>query len=230
MTDRVPAGAAAKVLKSVPYFAELDETTLAALARAAVSRSFSAGQVVFLEGEPCAGLYVVEEGRTRSVMVSHSGRELVVRVVGPGEAFNEVAVLAGGVNLVTVEALEPTRLWVIEREALLRLMEEHPPLARAVTQNMAQRVLHLIGLVGDLSLRTVEGRLARLLLKQAVGDSIARADWSTQGELAARLGTVRDVINRAMRALVEEGVLAVDPQGIRILNREALLAKASADR
>jgi CRP-like cAMP-binding protein len=115
-----------------------------------------------LEGDPCAGLYVVQEGWLKSVKVSPAGREQVVRFIGPGETFNEVGLLADTPNQVTVIALEAATVWLIRRDVLVRLLEADRRLARAITQNLANRVLHLMSLIEDLSLRTVESRLARV--------------------------------------------------------------------
>ena len=211
-----------EVLSAVASFAGLDVATQEAISRAAIRREYAAGQVVFLEGEPCAGLYVVQNGWLKSVKTSPSGREQVMRFVGPGEVFNEIGVLVGDANLVTVIALEPASVWIIHRDTLLRLMDEQPRLARIITQNLARRVQHLIGLVEDLSLRTVESRLARLLLEQSSADVLARRRWATQAEMAARLGTVPDVLNRALRSLSEEGLIQIERHQIQILDRKGL--------
>lgn len=217
---------AARVLATIPSFAGLDAASLEALAQIAIRRDYAAGQVVFLEGEPCTGLYVVQVGWLRSVKISPTGREQVIRIVGPGESFNEVGVFAGGVNHVTVEALEPARLWILLREQLLQSIERHPRLAQALIRNLAQRSLHLMSLIEDLSLRTVESRLARLLIEQASDEVVHRRRWSTQAEMAARLGTVPDVLNRALRSLVEAGLIEIDRHKITILDRQGLEEKA----
>jgi CRP/FNR family transcriptional regulator len=215
-----------QLLSSVSYFAELDAAIMAAVCRAAIRRQFDAGQVVFLEGEPCAGLYVVQEGWLKSVKMSPAGREQTLRVVGPGEVFNDLTVFVGSPNVVTIIALEPAIVWVIPREVMLRLLDEHPGLARMVVQNLAQRTLHLLTLVEDLSLRPVEARLARLLLEQATAGALPRRRWMTQAEMASRLGTVPDVLNRALRGLVEEGLIQVERHRIQILDRRRLEARA----
>jgi CRP/FNR family transcriptional regulator len=135
-------------------------------------------------------------------------------------------VLVDAPNPATVIALEPATVWNIPRATLLQLLDDHPSLARVVIQNLAERILHLIGLIEDLSLRTVEARLARFLLDQATADVIRRRRWTTQAELAARLGTVPDVLNRVLRSFVEAGLIQVERQQIRILDREALQARA----
>lgn len=101
-----------------------------------------------------------------------------------------------------------------------------PTLARVIIQNLAERVLHLLRLVEDLSLRSVEARLARLLLTQAMADLVQRRRWTTQAELAAQLGTVPDVLNRALRNLVEAGLIQVERHQIRILDRQGLETSA----
>jgi CRP/FNR family transcriptional regulator len=214
------------MLSALAYFDGLEPGTVQAIARSAIDRHYDPDEIVFLEGEPCAGLYVVEKGWLKSVKMSPAGREQVVRFVGPGETFNEVGVLADAPNQVTVIALEPSIVWLIRHEALTRLLEADRRLARTVTQNLARRVLHLMSLVEDLSLRTVESRLARLLLEQAGEGAIQRHRWATQAEMAARVGTVPDVLNRALRKLGDEGLIRVERHQIQVLDREALEARA----
>ena len=213
---------AAKRLAAVHYFATLDAAALDLAARAVVRRAYDPGEVVFLEGEPCAGLYIVESGWLKSIKVSPGGREQVIRFVGPGEVFNEVALLVGSPNLVTIIALEASVVWVLPRQRILELLDAHPQMARVVAQQMAERAMYLVHLVEDLSLRTVEARLAHILLDQAQGNEVRRQRWSTQAEMASRLGTVPDVLNRALRNLVEAELIEVERQQIRILDREGL--------
>jgi CRP/FNR family transcriptional regulator len=217
----------AKVLSGVPFFASFDPNALELIHSATLQQTFDAGEYLFMEGEPCIGLYVVEEGWLRAVKISAAGREQVIRFVGPGDIFNEVGVLAGGVNMVTVEALEPARILIIQREVLLDLIEQYPMLAKSLVENLANRVLHAMNLIVDLSLHPVESRLARFLLEQASGEYIYRKSWATQAAIAARLGTVPVVINRAFRALVEGNLIDLERNRIHILDRAALQRIAS---
>jgi CRP/FNR family transcriptional regulator len=213
-------------LAAIPFLRGLDAEVLTSLARTALWRSFPAGAILFLEGEAAAGLYQVHSGWIKVVKMSPEGREQVLRFLGPGETFNEIGVFGNRPNPATAIALEPTGLWLIERTAIRRLLETHPVVAVQVLERMADRVIELVGLVADLSLRTVEARLARLLLEQSAGDVVARQRWATQTELAARLGTVPDVLSRAMRGLVEAGLIEVERQHIRILDRAGLELRA----
>lgn len=217
-----------ELLRSIPYFSGLDEATLEALARVAVRRRYDAGQMIFVEGEPCAGLFIVERGRVKIFKLSPGGREQILRIFEAGEGFNDVAVLDGGPNPANVTALEPTSVLIIDRPSMVDLLERSPALSKAVIENLASRARHLVSLVEDLSLRTVVGRLAKLLLEQAAEEvdleGVPRG--LTHAQMAARLGTVREVITRSLHKLEDEGIIKIERHRIIILDREALEDKA----
>lgn len=219
---------AVHLLSRVPYFAELDSVHSLALAGTAVPEQYESGQIVLLEGEPCTGMQIVESGWLRSLKSSPSGREQTLRVVGPGEVFGDFTMFAGMANASTVVALEPSRVWFIPAQAVLALLDQ-PSFARLVVQTLAARALQLLSLVEDLSLRTVTARLARLLVENSSEDVVPRRRWATQTEMANRLGTVADVLNRALRALVVEGLIEVDRHQIRICDRPGLEARSNVD-
>lgn len=197
------------------------------LARGARWRDYSAGEVVFLEGEQPAGLYYLQSGWLKITKSSPDGREQVLQFLGPGETFHVIGVFANRPNPATAIALEPAGIWVLRRDAVMRLLETHPQLARHVIERMAGRVLELVALVEDLSLRTVTARLARLLLEDARDNALHRPRWYTQTEIAARLGTVPDVLQRALSGLASDGLIEVERSVIHIRDREALEALAA---
>ncbi len=210
-----------ELLRSVPYFASLDETVLKAVAGRAIRRHYDKAQIVFLEGDPCAGLCIVEKGRIRLFKVSRNGREQVVKVLAGGEFFNEVAVLDGGPNPVSAMAALETTLWIIDRESMLELLASHTALALGVIENLAAHARHLVSLVEDLSLRTVSGRLAKLLLAQATASAEVPLRM-TQQEMAGQLGTVREVIGRALHRFEDQGYIRFDRHRLIILDQEGL--------
>ncbi|MCD4686568.1 MAG: Crp/Fnr family transcriptional regulator [Anaerolineae bacterium] len=229
MTDPHNLQRVTELLSSIAYFGILDKTILQSIARAALQRSYDAGQIVFLEGAPSSGLCVVQSGWLKAIKMSPDGREQVLNFLGPGEAFSAVGVFTSMSNPATVIALESSTIWIIQRSIMLQLLDDHPSLAHAVIQDLANRVQHLIQLVEDLSLRTVESRLARLILEQVQTDTLTRQRWATQAEMAARLGTVPDVISRALRSLAQEGLIKVERHQIQILDKEQLENKAGLD-
>ncbi len=213
-------------LRSLPVFKELAADTLRTLALAAAWRAYAPGALVFLEGEPAAGFYYLHTGWLKVVKVSLQGREQTLQFAGPGEVLNYVGVFSGRSNPATAIALEEAGVWLVRRETLHQVLIAHPQVALRVLEAMADRLTELVALVSDLSLRTVEARLARTLLQSAEGDLVTRRQWATQSEMAARLGTVPDVVNRALRALALEQLIEVERNQIRILNRSGLAARA----
>lgn len=212
---------------TLPYLKQLDTKTTQAVAQAAVRRIYEPNQILLLEGEPASGLYIVQAGWLKVSKISLDGREQILQFLGGGDVFNAVGVFTDTRNPATVTALEPSIVWMIPKESMLDLLEKHPSLARTVIQDLAGRVLHLITLVEDLSLRKVEGRFARLLLEEAQENVIPRKRWATQNEIAARLGTVPDVLSRTIRKMTEMAILQVTRSEITILDRERLVAISS---
>jgi len=210
------------LLSKISYFSDLDSAALKHVSAATMQQTFEAGQFTLMEGEPCMGLYIVKSGWLRAVKISSAGREQVIRFVGPGEVFNEVGVLTGGVNVVTVEALEPSKVLIVQRKELLNLVDRYPSLAKSIIENLAHRVLYAMNLVTDLSLRSVESRLARFLIEEADDNTINRKKWATQAAIAARIGTVPVVINRAFRAFVEDDLIELKREKILILDHAEL--------
>lgn len=221
---------AIEVLSRVPYFANLDSALLAMVAQQTRLQRYNPGQIVLLEGDHDVALYIVESGWLKAVKTSAEGREHVLHFIGPGEVFNAIGVFAEDSNPATVIALEVTSVWVIQQEAMLALFDEHPELGRIVIQRLAKRVQQLIQMVEDLSLRTIEARLARYLIEQSRAEQMARPRWATQAEMANRLGTVPDVLNRALRSLAKDGLIRVERQQIQILDYAGLEVRAGIDK
>jgi CRP-like cAMP-binding protein len=210
--------AALRALRAQPYFKMLGLEDLARLARTVIERRFEKDEVIFLEGEPCQGLYIVREGSVKIYKLSPEGREQILNYIKPDDSFNEVAVFDGGANPANVVAAETCSLWIVPRSAIVELIQARPEVALAVIQNLGARLRHLVGLVEDLSLRQVSGRLAKLLLETEGADGRAL----TQQEMAARLGTVREIIGRSLRQLETRGLIKTERGRIVILDRHEL--------
>ena len=213
-------------LQRLPYFSGLPSGTLQGLVDLATWHEYRPGAVVFLEGETNAGLYSVQSGWIKVVKFALDGREQVLRYFGPGEAFSEIGLFLARPNPATAVALEQSGIWRLHRTHLQPLLVARPDLLLHVMGNMADRIAYLADMVADLSLRTVEVRLARLLIDEASAGTLVRQSWLTQAELAARLGTVPEVLNRALRVLADAGIIQVDRRQITILDPPALAQRA----
>jgi CRP-like cAMP-binding protein len=215
----------AQILRRVTLFASLSDDALARIASVARVRTYTPGEVVIFEGDRCQAAYFVVEGQVRVYRLSPTGREQVLARLGPGQAFNTVPPFhPHGVNHATVEALSAATLYAVACADFRRLVGECAELALAILQDFADRLDHLTNLVEDLSLRTVRGRLARFLLEHA--DSIQAARNWTHDEIAANLGTVRDMVGRTLRAFADTGLVRIERQRIVLLDREGLETEA----
>lgn len=215
-----------KRLHSFEFLRGVDEDALARLAGSAEWKIYPPNAVVFWEGDIESNLYFLQYGSLKVLKSSPDGREQVLRFIGAGEVFNEIGVLAQKPNPATALALEESGVWLIPRHALNDIVTEYPQVAMQIIENMADKIIGLVTLAADLSLKTVEARFATLLLDSSEGDIIERRRWTNQTELAARLGTVPDVLSRVIRELTKAGLIEMDKQSIRILDRAALSARA----
>jgi CRP/FNR family transcriptional regulator len=218
-----------KRLQTFEFLRGLDHETLAALAKSAMWKVFPADAVVFWEGDTETNLYYLQYGSLKALRASPDGRQQVLRFINAGEIFNEIGVLAKRPNPATAIALEESGIWLIPRQALEEIMLAHPRTALQVIENMADKIIELVTLAADLSLKTVEARFAKFLLEQTEGDVIERRRWTSQTELAAHLGTVPDVLSRVTRELAKAGLIKIDRHQIRILDRNGLAARAALE-
>lgn len=215
-----------KRLNTFDFLRGLDSATLAKLAESSEWRVYPPNAVLFWEGEVESNLFYLQYGSLKVLKASPDGREQVLRFIAEGEIFNEVGVLAKKPNPATAAALEESGVWLIPRHALEEVILAHPRSALQIIENMADKIISLVTLAADLSLKSVEARFIKLLLDQADGDVIERRRWTNQTELAARLGTVPDVLSRVVRELTKAGLIEMDKQQIRILDRTSLARRA----
>ena len=215
-----------KRLHTFEFLRGLDDETLKRLADHAVWKVFPPDAVVFWEGDVESNLFYLQYGSLKVLKTSTDGREQVLRFIDAGEVFNEIGVLANRPNPATAMALEELGIWLIPRQSLEEVVLAHPQTALQIIENMADKIIGLVTLAADLSLKTVEARFAKLLLESVEGDVIERRRWTNQTELASRLGTVPDVLSRVVRELTKAGLIEVDKQHIRVLDRAGLTERA----
>ena len=207
----------AKFVGALPYFQGLAEAEVADIASLIFERHCQPNEVVLLEGEPSQAMYAVVSGRVKIVKTSAGGKEQVLRVMRPGESFNEVPLFDGGPNPATVIALELTLLYGISQEKMGHILSRHPRVVQNVLRLFAQRLRYLVSLVEDLSFRPVTARVAKLLLEQE-----EQREKHTQQEMAAQVGTVREVVGRSLKGLEALGAIKMVHGRVVIVNRRLL--------
>jgi CRP/FNR family transcriptional regulator len=208
-------------LRSHGYFAGLNDGELELVGRLAVARTVERGEIIQVDGEPAAALFLVVAGEVKIAKTSAEGKEQILEVDGPGDSFNDIPVLDDGPSLAGAQALSHVVLYEIGQSGFKTFLREHPRAARNAIGVLAGKVRRLVSLVEDLSFRHVIGRVARVLLQYA-GDGAAPGQRLTQQEMAAMVGTAREVVGRSLKALEGEGLIRFDRHRIVVVNRQRL--------
>src|SRR5271166_314809 len=225
---------AASILKNVPIFSSLSEPEFAFLTARVVQRKFSAGELIFGEGEPCAGLYVVEAGNVRIFKSSAGGREQVLSIDGPGGSIAELPVFDGGDYPASAQAITDCSLLFFSKKDFQSLCLQHPQVALKVLREVGGRLRKLVGIIEELSFTTVRHRLAAMLVRLAKSDGERKGIGVTitlpanNNELAAQIGTVRELVSRNLSRLQAEGLIQMDGRIVVIPNLGKLEAELEA--
>ncbi|MBI3164384.1 MAG: Crp/Fnr family transcriptional regulator [Anaerolineales bacterium] len=206
-----------KALKENPYFDGLEEAILRDLAGHTRLSEFQRGDVMLWEGDVCEGLFILYQGSAKIFRLSPQGRQYIVRILQEGDTFAEVPAFDMGASPVNVEALETCRVWIIEKNKLQELLKQHPAFAQKVLVNFGKMLRGMVRMVSEMAFYQVTHRLARLIDVELHQDKSAH--W-TQEQLAARLGTVREVVARSLKEMERSGAIKMEDRQIQIVNRE----------
>jgi CRP/FNR family transcriptional regulator, cyclic AMP receptor protein len=219
-----------QILKATPLFAALDDSEVTSLAQRCGIRPYAPGEILFSEGEPCKGLYIVVSGRVRIFKTALNGREQVLTVEGPGASVAELPVFDGGNYPASGSAMEKTEVLFISRADLRAICLEKPEVSLKMLQVVGSRLRRLVGIIEELSFTTVRHRLISWLLRQAAAEGRATGRGivfslnASHQELAAQIGTVRELISRNLARLQAQSVIEVNGREVTILDKEGLEA------
>jgi CRP/FNR family cyclic AMP-dependent transcriptional regulator len=227
MTDSGPS--ITDVLKGTALFSALSDAELESLAKRTLIRSYASAELIFSEGEPCAGFYIVSRGRVRIFKISPSGREQVLALEGPGRSVAELPVFDGGPYPASGAAVEPSELLFISRQDFRALCLEYPEISLKILQVVGARLRRLVGIIEELSFTTVRHRLISWILRQAKSrEGLRFMLGASHQELAAQIGTVRELVSRNLARLQAQGFIGINGHEVTILNLEGLEAELSS--
>jgi CRP/FNR family transcriptional regulator len=212
----------AAAISAFPFLRDVPRDSREALLSAALSKTLEHKQVLVSGGSQCSHLPLVLEGTLRVYKVSDSGRELTLYRIDRGESciltatcilndasFPAIAESEGR----SVVALAPAKL-------ILHLIDEHREWRRFVFDLYARRLDAVLSLVEQVAFHHIDARIASLLLASATGKS--RVVRKTHGQIAAELGTSREVVSRILRDFEVAGLVDTLRGSIRILDAEGL--------
>jgi CRP-like cAMP-binding protein len=222
-------------LRRLPLFNDLSALELALLAAKARLHAYAAEAIIFSEGDQCRELLIVKEGRVKIFKTAANGRQQLLGIERAGSSLMEIAVFDGDHYPATAQALTPAVLLGIDARVFREICVGHPQLALKMMKVLAHRLRRMSSLVEDLSFVSVRGRLAAHLLRLAESgrpgpDGIAFELLENNEELAARLGTVRELVSRTLGRLHNEGLIQMQRRAVTVRNLEDLRAETSRNR
>ena len=225
-----------KALRKIPYFTDITNQEMRALATRVSKRHLQRDERLFGEGDSCMGLFMVVTGEIRLFNLSPAGREQVLAVRGPGSSFGDPMVFDAGNYAASASALEDAEVLFISRTDFQNFCRKHPEVMLKVIAEVGSRLRHLVGIIQDLSFTTVRQRLIALVLRLALTSGAASTDevhvelTKTHEELAAELGTVRELVSRTLRQLQAEGFLEVNGRTIIVKDLAGLRREQTSSK
>jgi CRP-like cAMP-binding protein len=215
------------LIRDNPYFIGLKTEELDYIRKLMSEKSLDRGETIILDGEPAKAMYFVISGAVKVFKVSLDGKEQIIDIIRPGQSFNDVPIFDNGLTPVSAQAMSQVVLYELDKNSVYTIIRKYPRVASNVITVLAKRVRILVGLVEDLSFRTVLGRVAKILMDNAA-DGKSPGPRLTQQEMAAMAGTAREVVGRSLQTLEEEGVIKLDRHRIVIKNKDSLREMAGS--
>ena len=223
-----PSSDLAATLRRVPLFNDLSEAELALIGERVAVRRYGAGMVIFTEGDRCQELLIIQEGSVKMLKTAPTGRQQLISIERAGNPLSEVPVFDGGSYPATAQTMNPVTLLRLDADHFQRICRQHPEVALKVIKVLGHRLRRLGKLVEDLSFATVRGRLIAHLIRLAeeTGRSTPQGIefelTENNEDLAARLGTVRELISRNLGRLHGEGWIEMRRRSVNVADLTAL--------
>ena len=215
-------------LKRIPLLAQVPATHHETLCQRGWYANYDAGQLIVVEGEKGPPVLFVVQGTVCGFKSNSEGRRQTVAQLSAGAAFFIPPVFSRDSSAPTsAQALSACKLICYQQDDFRQLTMEIPELGQSVLRLLSEKLKHLLGLAHDLGLLSVRGRLASFLLQhfRTAGGTTPR--W-THDDIAASIGTVREVVSRTLRVFAKEGLIRQENHRIELLDQERLEKEAEA--
>jgi CRP-like cAMP-binding protein len=221
-------------LRGVVLFRELTDDELAVLARQATVRRHDRQTIIFSQGDPGDGLYLLLDGHVGISRQNVDGNELLLSVHERGEYFGELALFDSEPRSATAVAIDDCTLLFLSKAGFRAFLSDHPAALFTCLEVLTRRLRQLTDLADEIALLDIRSRLARRLLRLATQGIVASGDAGsgraagefrvTQQQLASMLGATRESVNKHLNALVDAGIIRMERGRIRILDLARLRA------
>jgi CRP/FNR family transcriptional regulator, dissimilatory nitrate respiration regulator len=204
----------AEILTTCSFFSQVEAASRKRLAAMAVRREFEKGDVIFRDGDPAPGVFIVERGLVRVYKLAPSGKEHVLHLAGPGMTFAEVAVLGAFPCPAFAEALEPTRCVLLPAAPFQKALAEDHRLCLEILSSMAMWVKSLVSLLEDIVLRDAIGRVAGYLVQAQLEKGAAISLPGLKKHVASHLNLTSETLSRTLRQLREDRLISETDAGL----------------
>ncbi len=216
-----------RLLERAPVFAGLGPEARLAAAALAAPRSFGRGDTVANDGEDWPRVLLVAEGRVRMVKGSESGRVLAAVTLAPGEVFFSQTLFDGKPLPASLEAETQCLVYLWDGPGLVRLIKDSPEALWQLAATLVQQTRKAAGVIDSLAFQPLPQRLARLLLERFGGAGAEPAPRSmTLDEMAAHIGTTREVVCRLLYRFADEGLISITRTDLNLRDRDRLAGLA----
>jgi CRP/FNR family cyclic AMP-dependent transcriptional regulator len=209
-------------LKAVPFFTQLSDKELDFVRAAATEKTYPKNAVVLTEGETGDSLYMIQSGKVKVFIGDEEGREIILKILGPGAFFGEMSMIDKQPRSASVTTLESAVFLVLSHAAFEKCVEKIPRIANMVLRVLAQRVREADKKIGTLAMMDVYGRVASTLLELSVysNGKLMVGEKLSQQDLANMVGASREMVNRILKDLSDRGFISIESKAITIINRE----------
>ncbi len=219
------------LLHNAFLFQELDQSEFESLAAIVQFRHIDRDVMLFFEGDPALGFFVLLSGRVRIYKAAPDGKEFTLHYIVPGQMFAEAAIFRGKTFPANAVAVDDSQVAFIPKDRFIELITRHPAISLKIISSLSRWLREFTMKLEDLSLREVPARLAVYLLRQRqkAGSDIFDLDV-TKAELASELATISETLSRSLKKLKDLELIQVDGKRIRILNCAGLDEIASGEK
>ena len=209
-------------IEIVPIFSNLNTEEMLEIAAITSDRVFEKGEMVYTAGDEGEKLYVIHTGKVKITRFTESGKEQVLRILGPGEFMGELSLFSSEPMQDYGEVIEKANMCVIDGDKLKELMGKYPSITFKVMEELSKRLDKAENLIENINHYSVEKRLSQALLELSNDNGIINLEMSKK-DLASNIGMSQETLSRKLSAFQELGIIdLIGHRKIIILNKDAL--------
>lgn len=208
------------MLQIIPLFSNLSSAQLQSIGAHAAMRVYEKGDVIVQQGEVAQSLHVLVAGQVKVYMRNEENREVIINTLSAGEFFGELPMFDQEPRSASVAAIERCHVQTLSYAKFQKILDASPDIARRIMEALAARLRHADRQISTLALLNISGRVSRTLLELAIMSNGQRVvgEPFTQKDLAGMIGASREMVNRTLRDLMDQGYISIGRKSITILN------------